>query len=84
MQIGCGLETTYYRNDNGQTLWYDVDLPYVIDYRKELLPENEREKYISGDAFSKKWIEKIRMEYPDEPLMFVVTRTEGLNETLTK
>ena len=73
VQIGCGLETTYYRNDNGQTLWYDVDLPHVIDYRKELLPENEREKYISGDAFSKKWIEKIRMEHPDEPLLVIAS-----------
>ena len=26
IQLGCGLETTYDRNDNGQTQWYAVDL----------------------------------------------------------
>lgn len=73
VQIGCGLETTYYRNDNGQTLWYGVDLPHVIEYRKGLLPEKEREKYISGDAFSKEWIEEIRIEHPNEPLLIVAS-----------
>ena len=32
VQLGCGLETTYYRCDNGRTRWYAVDLPHVIDY----------------------------------------------------
>ena len=73
VQIGCGLETTYHRNDNGQTLWYGVDLPHVIEYRKQLLPENEREKYISGDAFSKEWIETIRTRHPNEPLLVVAS-----------
>ncbi len=73
VQIGCGLETTYYRNDNGQTLWYGVDLPHVIEYRTGLLPENGREKCIAGDAFSKEWIEKIRSEHPTEPLLVVAS-----------
>ncbi len=73
VQIGCGLETTYFRNDNGRTLWYGVDLPHVIEYRKGLLPENEREKYIAGDAFSKLWIEKIRSEHPLDPLLVVAS-----------
>ena len=51
VQLGCGLETTYYRCDNGKTRWYAVDLPHVIDYRRELLPEPERETYLAGDAF---------------------------------
>ena len=52
VQLGCGLETTYYRCDNRRTHWYAVDLPHVIDYRRELLPELERETYLAGDAFS--------------------------------
>ena len=36
VQLGCGLETTYYRCDNGKTRWYAVDLPHVIDYRRVL------------------------------------------------
>lgn len=69
VQLGCGLETTYYRDDNGKTQWYGVDLPHVIEYRRRLLPEAEREHYIAGDAFKKAWLEQIRAEYPNAPLL---------------
>ena len=71
VQLGCGLETTYYRCDNGKTLWYAVDLPHVIEYRRGLLPEPEREFYISGDAFAKDWIKKVRNDVPDAPVLVI-------------
>ena len=52
VQLGCGLETAYYRCDNGRSRWYAVDLPHVVEYRRELLPEPERETYLAGDAFA--------------------------------
>ena len=69
VQLGCGLETTYHRCDNGKTHWYAVDLPHVIQYRRGLLPEPEREFYISGDAFVKDWIIKVRNDVPDAPVL---------------
>ena len=69
VSLGCGLETSYFRNDNGHTLWYGVDLPDVIEYRKALLPETDREKYIAGDAFENGWIDLIRRKHPDDPLL---------------
>ena len=69
VQLGCGLETTYHRCDNGKTHWYAVDLPHVIDYRRELLPELERETYLAGDAFSEEWIRQVRTEFPDAPIL---------------
>ena len=56
VQLGCGLETAYSRCDNGHTRWYAVDLPHVVEYRRELLPEPERETYLAGDAFAGDWI----------------------------
>ena len=47
VQLGCGLETVYYRCDNGKSHWYAVDLPHVVEYRRELLPEPERETYLA-------------------------------------
>ena len=44
VQLGCGLETTYHRCDNGKTHWYAVDLPHVIEYRRGLLPSLVREE----------------------------------------
>ncbi len=69
IQLGCGLETTFSRNDNGKTRWYSIDLPNVIDYRRSLLSESDRETYIAGDAFSKEWIEQVRSEVGDSPLL---------------
>lgn len=69
IQLGCGLETAYYRNDNGNTHWYAVDLPHVIAYRKELLPKPDRETYLSGDAFEEGWIRQVRAAFPDAPLL---------------
>ena len=69
VQLGCGLETTYYRCDNGRTRWYAVDLPHVIEYRRGLLPEPEREFYISGDAFTKEWIKKVCNDVLNAPIL---------------
>lgn len=69
VQLGCGLETTFYRVGSGDTLWYGVDLPDVIAYRRELLPELEREVYLAGDAFSSDWICKVRTDEPSAPLL---------------
>lgn len=69
VQLGCGLETAYYRCDNGRSHWYAVDLPHVVEYRRELLPEPERETYLAGDAFAGGWIKQIRADVPDAPIL---------------
>ena len=72
VQLGCGLETTYHRCDNGKTYWYAVDLAHVIEYRRGLLSEPEREFYISGDAFAKDWIIKVRNDARAAPVLVTV------------
>ncbi|MBM6917999.1 class I SAM-dependent methyltransferase [Intestinimonas butyriciproducens] len=69
VQLGCGLETAYYRCDNGRSRWYAVDLPHVVEYRRALLPEPERETYLAGDAFAEDWIRQIRTDAPDAPIL---------------
>jgi len=34
VNIGCGLDTTFSRIDNGKIMFYELDLPDVIDLRK--------------------------------------------------
>ena len=53
----------------GKPQWYAVDLPNVIEYRRSLLPEPEKETYLSGDAFSDGWLRQIRRNMPDTPLL---------------
>jgi O-methyltransferase involved in polyketide biosynthesis len=33
VNLGCGLDTTFARVDNGTVTWYDLDLPDVIELR---------------------------------------------------
>lgn len=73
VQLGCGLETTFYRDDNGRTCWYGVDLPNVIEYRKSIMPEPEREKYIAGDAFDSAWLKQVRNEAPNAPILITAS-----------
>ena len=68
-ELGCGLETTYYRNDDGYTHWYVVELPEVMEYRKTLLPKPEHQTYFIGDAFSDDWIRQIRIDAPNAPIL---------------
>jgi O-methyltransferase involved in polyketide biosynthesis len=62
VNIGCGLDTTFERVDNGAFRWYDLDLPDVIDLRRMLIPENERRKYITSSAFDARWFGEIIVE----------------------
>ena len=67
--LGCGLETTYYRCQNGKNHFYEVDLPDVIHYRKELLGETEQDHCIAADAFGDSWIQEVRQKHPDAPVL---------------
>ncbi len=59
VNIGAGLDTTFYRVDNGSLKWYDLDLPDVIDLRRRLLPETDRSRCIAKSAFDFTWFDDI-------------------------
>lgn len=60
VNIGAGLDTTFYRIDNGLIHWYDLDLPAVIDIRRRLLPEPDRVTYIPKSFLDPSWYKDIR------------------------
>jgi O-methyltransferase involved in polyketide biosynthesis len=55
VNIGAGLDTTFYRVDNGAIHWYDLDLPPVIAFRKELIPETDRSTCIAQSFLDPSW-----------------------------
>ncbi|UCC21155.1 MAG: class I SAM-dependent methyltransferase [Promethearchaeota archaeon] len=59
INMGAGLDTTFYRVDNGTIKWYDLDLPDVIEFRKKYIPEASRCSYISKSALDYKWFNDI-------------------------
>ena len=51
VNLGCGLETMYYRLGEQNAMFYEMDQPEVIEGRRKVLGEHENEKLIAGDLF---------------------------------
>ncbi|HTP09270.1 MAG TPA: class I SAM-dependent methyltransferase [Anaerolineae bacterium] len=61
VNIGCGMDTTFDRVDNGTLLWYDLDLPDVIELRRQFIQETERRKFITASFLDESWLNDIRV-----------------------
>ncbi|WP_074015929.1 class I SAM-dependent methyltransferase [Fusobacterium massiliense] len=59
ISIGCGLDTRFERVDNGKIIWYNLDLPEVIEVRKNFFKENDRVKNISKSVFESDWTKEV-------------------------
>lgn len=59
VNLGAGLDTTFFRVDNGVLRWYDLDLPDVIEVRKRIIPESDRSKCIAKSLFDPAWTGEI-------------------------
>ena len=49
VNLGCGLDDTFSRVDNGECRGYKIDFPDVIKVRNDLLPAGERETNLAFD-----------------------------------
>ena len=61
VNIGCGLDTTFERTDNGRVKWYDLDLPDVIALRSRFLKETERRRFLTTSFLDNDWLEVIEV-----------------------
>ncbi len=59
VNLGCGLDDTFSKVDNGQCRGYNIDLPDVIRVRNELLPAGERETNLAYDLNDLSWMDRI-------------------------
>ncbi|MCO5973923.1 class I SAM-dependent methyltransferase [Actinoallomurus soli] len=54
--LGEGLETQFWRVDNGSVRWLTVDLPETIELRARLLPDDPpRRRTLAGSALDEEW-----------------------------
>jgi len=56
VDLGCGLDTRFERVDNGHFNWYGLDLPEVIELRRELLEETPRSHLIGCSVLDFSWM----------------------------
>jgi O-methyltransferase involved in polyketide biosynthesis len=70
INLGCGLDTTFTRVDNGSIRWYNLDLPDAIEYRLRLIPETERSTCIPKSIFDYSWMKDIYFDKEEGLIMF--------------
>lgn len=70
VNIGAGLDTTFYRVDNGKIKWYDLDLPDAIEFRKQFIPESPRNKYIARSVLDYSWFDDVEF-HADKGIFFI-------------
>lgn len=68
VNVGCGLDTTFERVDNGLVVWYDLDLPDVIALRRQFIYENPRRKFITASFLEPGWLDTIQ---PSARMLFI-------------
>ena len=59
VSLGSGLDTRFFRVDNGRIHWYDIDFPEIISLRKKFFEENDRVKNIEKSALDRTWTKEI-------------------------
>ncbi|MDR2459637.1 MAG: class I SAM-dependent methyltransferase [Deltaproteobacteria bacterium] len=59
INLGCGLDDTFSRIDNGHILNYNIDLPEVIEFRQMFLEPSERSYDIGKSMLDFSWLDLI-------------------------
>jgi O-methyltransferase involved in polyketide biosynthesis len=57
--LGEGLETQFWRVDNGSVNWVTVELPEILAVRADLLPQPERVRALDRSALDQAWMDEI-------------------------
>lgn len=71
VHIGCGLDTRFERVDDGRVQWYDLDLPEVIELRRELIgDEGPRHHLVACSVFESTWMDAVDVHH-EHACMFI-------------
>jgi O-methyltransferase involved in polyketide biosynthesis len=59
VDIGCGLDTRFYRLDNGRMSWLGLDIPEAIELRRRFLPDGERRRSFACSMLDLSWLDVV-------------------------
>lgn len=69
VNIGCGLDSRFYRIDNGKVRFYDLDLPEVIKLKRHFFEETDRYRMIASSVLDYGWMDEISIH--SGPFLFM-------------
>jgi O-methyltransferase involved in polyketide biosynthesis len=73
LHLGCGLDSRFWRVDDGAVEWYDLDMPPVIELRNFFYLPSERYHLIASSVTDLEWVQTVSAE--GRPVLVVA---EGL------
>jgi len=73
LQLGCGLDSRFWRVDDGRVTWVDLDMPPVVELRRRFFPEPERYQLIASSVTDLGWMDAVSAD--GRPVLVVA---EGL------
>ncbi len=73
LHLGCGLDSRFWRVDNGKVEWYDLDMPPVAELRQQFYPASERYHLIASSITDLEWMSKVKVD--NQPALVIA---EGL------
>lgn len=72
VNVGCGLDTRYQRiGSKAKAVYYDLDLPDVIELRRKLIPESENNIFLSGSVLDSDWLKFLYEKHKNDNIVFV-------------
>ncbi|MDP8162327.1 class I SAM-dependent methyltransferase [Pasteurella skyensis] len=72
VNIGAGLDTSFYRIKSDTAVFYEIDLPPVINERRQVIPEQEKDIYIECSFLDvDKWIQEIKQK--ELPTLLIIS-----------
>ncbi|MDH6194620.1 O-methyltransferase involved in polyketide biosynthesis [Mycobacterium frederiksbergense] len=54
-----GLQTSFWRLDNGEMTWLSVDLEPIVRLREQMLPASDRLSYLAQSALDYSWMDRV-------------------------
>ncbi len=59
INLGCGFDTRYWRINSQECRYYELDLPEMIELKKEILKEHLQYELIGCSVLDPSWIDRI-------------------------
>ncbi len=70
--LGCGLDTRYFRlGGDVAAVFYEVDFPEIIAFRKQLLPASANDRLMGCSIFDSQCLERIKAAHPRGDFLFI-------------
>jgi O-methyltransferase involved in polyketide biosynthesis len=70
VNIGCGMDSRFQRIDNGKLTCFDLDLPEMIEFKKQFYTETDRYHFIAASVFDYAWMDQVA-KIGKRPVLFM-------------